>query len=114
MASRAIELASLEIFALRVLPDSSLFRSHLRMFRRSGSKQDGGSPSDLRAVSALAAFGERTRARQILQLVTDRALASHALILGDSTGTGCPVSAKAPTIGMGAGAYLLALSDLAD
>ena len=106
--------ASFEVFALRVIADTALFRSHLRVLEK--HREDfGRRVSDgLRIASAHAAFGDRERGMQRVRVITARAAEHHGLIAESLDRPEGAAGDAGPMVGGGAGAYLLAIWDLSE
>jgi GH15 family glucan-1,4-alpha-glucosidase len=122
------DAATFETFALGVVDDTTLFRSHLRVYEKrcgvgSGRgffRVNGGDGYDseewvfldLRIASAMARYGIAGKADRLLRWVTDQSAANDGLI-AELYSIRTPAYAGAvPMAGFGAGAYLLALMDL--
>jgi GH15 family glucan-1,4-alpha-glucosidase len=122
------DAATFETFALGVVVDTALFRSHLRVYEkrcgvgggRGFFRVNGGDGYDseewvfldLRIASAMAKFGIVGKADRLLKWVTAQSAANDCLIAELYGTKGAEYAGAIPMAGFGAGAYLLALSDL--
>jgi hypothetical protein len=122
------DASSFEAFGLGVLRDRMLFSTQRKVYEkhlrlpgrwRGYCRVNGGDEYDraewvfidMRIASALSMFGERARARRLIDWVTAQSRLNHNLIpelYGEKTSA---YEGAVPMVGFGAGAYLLAISD---
>ena len=121
-----IDGGSLEVFAKRVLNDTSLFKSHMKAYDNeirmkdplqgymrinSGEWYDTQEwlVLDARAASAQVLFGNRPEAKRLIDWMTSQAVLNNDLLpelFGEKNGA---YEGAVPMVGFGAGSYILAL-----
>jgi len=118
-----------EAFALRLITEKDLFESHMRIYRKvlgvpggihGFSRINNGDwyetaewiLLDLRGASALGNFGDRRDAMTLVKWVTDQASLNFGLIPELYNRKTSTYDGAVPMVGFGAGAYIIAISDL--
>ncbi len=117
-----------EAFAMSLLNDAALFRSHMNEYTKvlclpsspgfsrinKGDAYEAGEwlLMDLRAASACARFGDKAAARRLVEWVTGQAAMNFNLIPEMLTPDTSAYDGSIPMVGFGAGAYVLAIFDL--
>ena len=79
------DAATFEVFGMGVIVDTTLFRSHLRVYQRRADADAVPGLIDFRIVSAMLRYGEKERANRLIRRATDQAVASHSLIRNAAT-----------------------------
>lgn len=117
-----------EAFALKLITDKALFKSHMKIYRKILGVQGGihGFSRinngdwyetaewillDLRAASAFTKFGDWNNARALIKWVTSQAALNFGLIPELYNRRTSNYDGAVPMVGFGAGAYIIAISD---
>jgi GH15 family glucan-1,4-alpha-glucosidase len=124
-----LDAASFEAFGFGIFPDAKMFSTHLQVYEkylripgrhRGFSRVNGGESYDsaervfldLRIASAMCRYGMEQKAHALVRWVTTQSQRNHNLISELYDPRTAADAGAMPMAGFGAGAYLLALSDL--